>query len=140
MATSIDVHREAHDAFNRNDAAGMRAILGADVVGVDHATGRTMEGPDAFIAWLDEWKTGMSDATVAEPDYLDAGAWSVCRFTGRGTNDGPMGPANATGRSIELAFCELAETRDGRIVRQEIYYDALGLLAQLGVVEAPAPA
>jgi ketosteroid isomerase-like protein len=64
----------------------------------------------------------------------------VCRFRGRGVNDGQLGPAQSTGRQLDLAFCEVVRIDGGRIVSGEMFYDAMTMLRQLGVVEAPAPA
>jgi steroid delta-isomerase-like uncharacterized protein len=140
MATAVEVHRAAHDAFNRRDWEATRAITAPDIVYDDHPRGLTIEGAGDFLAWLQGWAAGMSDARTDQPRYLDAGTHSVCMFQGRGVNDGPMGPANATGRSLDLAFCEIVRVQDGRIAGGDLYYDAMTMFAQLGVVEAPATA
>jgi steroid delta-isomerase-like uncharacterized protein len=140
MASAVDVHRAAHEAFNSRDWDAMRALTASDVVYSDHARGLTVRGVDDFLGWVQEWSTGMSDARVEEPQYLDAGTHSVCQFQGRGVNDGPMGPANATGRPLDLAFCEIVRVDGDRIAGGDMYYDAMTMLAQLGVVEAPATA
>jgi steroid delta-isomerase-like uncharacterized protein len=140
MASSIEVHRAAHEAFNRRDWDAMRALNAPDMVFIDHARGLTIHGIDEFLAWIQEWPTGMSDAKVEEARYLDAGTHSVCQFQGRGVNDGPMGPANATGRPVDVAFCEIVRVDGGRLAGGDIYYDAMTLMSQLGVVQAPAPA
>jgi steroid delta-isomerase-like uncharacterized protein len=140
MATAVDVHRAAHDAFNRRDWEKIRAMAAPDLVYDDHPRNLTIQGPDDFIGWLQGWVTGMSDARPDEPRYLDAGTHSIAMFRGRGVNDGPMGPANATGKSIDVPFCEIVRVEDGRIAGGDIYYDAMTMFAQLGVVEAPAAA
>jgi ketosteroid isomerase-like protein len=140
MASAVEIHRTAHEAFNRRDWDRMRALTAPDVAFTDHARAITTDGFDEFLGWIQEWPTGMSDARVDEPQYLDAGTHSVCRFRGRGVNDGPMGPANATGRQIDLAFCEIVRVEGDRIVSGEMYYDAMTMMAQLGVVQAPAVA
>ena len=140
MASAVEVHRVSHDAFNRRDWEGMRSLVAPDVVYTDHPRGLTLEGFDDFIGWLQEWTAGMSDALVDEPEYLEAGTHSVCRFQGRGTNDGPMGPAQATGRQLDLAFCEILRIEDGRMSRGDIYYDAMTMMVQFGVAQAPATA
>ena len=139
MATAVDVHRAAHDAFNRRDWEAVRALAAPDIVYDDHPRGLTIQGVDEFLGWLQGWVTGMSDARPDEPRYLDAGTHSIAMFRGRGVNDGPMGPANATGRPLDLAFCEILRVEGGRAKGGEVYYDALSMLTQLGVVEATAP-
>ena len=140
MPSSVDTHRAVHEAFNRRDWDTMRSIAADDITFVDHARGLTMRSFEEFLGWCQEWTAGMSDARVDEPDYLDAGTHSVCRFRGRGVNDGQLGPAQATGRQLDLAFCEVVRIDGGRIVAGEMFYDAMTMLTQLGVVEAPVPA
>jgi hypothetical protein len=83
------------------------------------------------------WATAFSNAQVTNPSYLDAGDTVVALFTGRGTNDGPLGPMPATGKQLDLQFCELMRFNDsGQIVGGAVYYDQLTLLSQLG--HAPA--
>ncbi len=57
---------------------------------------------------------------------------------GRGTNDGPMGPAPATGRRASVPFVDI-QTFDakGRVIRGETYFDMLSFLVQLGLAQAP---
>ena len=59
-------------------------------------------------------------------------------FIGRGTNTGPLhlptGDLPATGRPVELQFCEAFRIRGGKIVSYHIYYDALGFMQQLGLI------
>jgi ketosteroid isomerase-like protein len=140
MASTVEIHRVAHDAFNARDWERIRSITAREVTYVDHAQGRTMRSVDEFVGWLGEWVAGMSDARVTSADYLEAEEHSIARFTGRGTNDGPLGPAQATGRQIEVRFCEILRVRDDRVVAGEMFFDAMTMFAQLGVVEAPAPA
>jgi ketosteroid isomerase-like protein len=137
MASAVEIHRAAHEAFNSRDWDRMRALTAPGVVFTDQARGLTTEGVDDFLGWVQEWPTGMSDARVDEPEYLDAETHSVCRFRGRGVNDGPMGPADATGRQVDLAFCEIVRVEDDRIVSGEMYYDAMTMMVQLGVVQPP---
>ena len=73
----------------------MRSLMADTIAYSDRPRGLELGSLDEFLGWLQEWATGMSDARVSEPDYLEAGEYSVCRFMGRGTNDGPMGPGKA---------------------------------------------
>src|SRR6266699_1576425 len=47
---------------------------------------------------------------------------------------GPAGDIPPTGRSWTLQFCDVYKFRDGKMVSHRTYYDALGLLHQLGLV------
>jgi ketosteroid isomerase-like protein len=141
MASSVEIHRAAHDAFNERDWERMRSLMAETIAYSDRPRGLELGSFDEFQCWLKELTTGMSDARVNDPDYLEAGEYSVCRFNGRGTNDGPMGPAQATtGKRTDMPFCEILRVKNGRVTSGEIFYDQLTMLAQLGLAEAPVPA
>lgn len=66
------------------------------------------------------------------------GDWtcSIARWTGRMT--GPMKGPNgqqipATNKSFELEFCTVARWKDGQIVEENLFYDQVGLMRQIGV-------
>ena len=62
-------------------------------------------------------------------------------FRGRfvGTFTGPLsspdGDAEPTGASVDLRFADVSRVSAGKIVSYHTYYDQLGLLTQLGLME-----
>lgn len=136
--SNVDTHRAAHDAFNRRDyTAAVRAVRD-DATYTDHPRNMTTKGPLEFVDWLKGWETAFSDASVGDPQYIDAGDHTVCLFQGRGTNDGVMGPLQATGRRMDLPFCEvMTYDRQGQIVAGELFYDSTTMMVQLGLMEPP---
>jgi ketosteroid isomerase-like protein len=61
---------------------------------------------------------------------------SIARFTG--TMKGEMVLANGqrippTGKSFEVDFCTVARWDDGQIVKENLFYDLVGLMQQLGI-------
>jgi len=49
-----------------------------------------------------------------------------------------MGPLQATGKRIDLPFCEVFRyDAEGRMVAGEIFYDSTTMMTQLGLVEPP---
>jgi len=137
--SNVDTHRAAHEAFNRRDWDGVAASLAPDYEFVDHPRGVTTKGTAQFIDYLrGGWATAFSDAAATNARYLDAGDTTVAQFNGTGVNDGPLGPMPATGRSMNLPFCEiLSYDADGKATRGELYYDQVGILVQLGHMPPP---
>jgi ketosteroid isomerase-like protein len=139
MSSNVARHQKAHEIFDRRDWAAMKEIVSTEASYEDHGRGITLKGADQFLGWLKEWPATFSDATPADPTYLDAGTTTVALFNARGTNDGSMGPLQATGRRIDVPFCEVLRWgADGRITGGEIFYDQMSILVQLGVIEPPA--
>lgn len=69
---------------------------------------------------------------IGEGDYT----CSIARFTG--TMKGPMkGPDGTeippTGKSFEVDFCTVARWKDGEIVEENLFYDLVGLMKQIGL-------
>ena len=138
MASAVEIHRKAHEAFNTRDWETMRSLSASDMSYEDNPRASSIKSYDQFQEWLQEWTTGMSDAAVTEVQYIDGGDYSIARFRGRGTNDGQMGPIQATGRRMDMPFCEILHVSpDGKIDRGELYYDQLTMLVQFGVMEQP---
>jgi len=49
-----------------------------------------------------------------------------------------MGPLQATGRRMDLPFCEvMTYDAQGRIVAGEMFYDSTTMMVQLGLMEPP---
>lgn len=136
--SNSDTHRDVHELFNDRDFDGIVKRLSSSFRYEDRPRNRTITSTGEFTAWLHEWVDSL-EGRCTDARYLDAGDTSVALFTGRGTNNGPMGPFPATGRSVEFAICELLTyDADGNITGGEIYYDRATILGQLGHLQLPA--
>jgi steroid delta-isomerase-like uncharacterized protein len=134
MAGNVETFRAAHQAFNRRDFDAIVRQLADGFVYHDNATGKTFAGPGGFKQFLSGWTTAFSNAEVSEPMYIDGGDVVVAEFTGRGTHDGPLGPAPATRRHMSVPMCEIIRfDRSGKMISGGLYYDQLSMLAQLGL-------
>jgi steroid delta-isomerase-like uncharacterized protein len=130
---NAETFRAAHQAFNKRDFDSVVSVMTDDFVYEDRARGVRFTGRKAFKDFMQGWVTAFSNAEVTASRYADGGNIVVAEFTGRGTNDGPLGPLPKTGRQMNLPFCEIMEfDTTGRIVSGRIYYDQQSLLTQLG--------
>lgn len=137
-ADNVRKHRESHEAFNAGDIEGSMKHLRPDVQYVDHPRGDTITSVDGLKDWLQAWRAAFSDASIAEATYLDAGDYTVARFSGRGTNDGPFGPFPATNNQLDAQLCEILHwDANGMNDSGGVYYDQLSMLVQLGHMPAP---
>lgn len=136
--TNVDTHRAAHADFNGRDWDKAVQHFRDDVEYTDHPRNITTKGTVELVDWLKGWVEAFSDAQVMDVHYIDGGDYTVATFHGRGTNDGAMGPLQATGRRMDLPYCEvLRYDSEGRVVTGEMYYDSMTMLVQLGVMERP---
>ena len=87
------------------------------------------------------WATAFPDSQVEIRSITVDGDRVIVEHNGRGTHGGPLetpsGPVAATGRRVDIPFCEVFEVRGGKIARSRTYFDVATMMGQLGVV-APA--
>jgi len=137
----LDTHRLVHEHFNSKDYERVEQYLAPGFMFEDLAQSLTIKTAGEFVDYLKAWHASFSDGKVDSAQYFAGDDFSVCTFHGRGTNDGTFGPFPATGRSIDVPFCEVLHyAADGAILSGENYYDQLNLLRQLGHMPPPEAA
>jgi predicted ester cyclase len=65
---------------------------------------------------------------------IESGDYVISRYTATGTHKGDLAGIPPTGRHAETHGCVVAEIKNGRILRQWLYWDSAHLLRQLGVL------
>jgi len=136
---NVETFRAAHEAFNRRDFDGVVSKMAEGITYRDQARNVTFTGRNGFKEFMQGWAEAFSNVAVTDPTYLDAGDTVIAQFMGRGVNDGAFGPHPATGREIDVPFCEFMRFDDnGQIVSGGIYYDQLTMMTQLGHIEPSA--
>jgi steroid delta-isomerase-like uncharacterized protein len=134
----VDVHKRGHEAFNRRDFDAVAQDMTDDSVYVDHPRGLTMKGTKDFIEWMKGWTSAFSDAKVTDPEYLDAGEYTIAIFTAKGTNDAAVGGLPGKGKQMSVKFCEINRyDQEGRVVYAQVFYDNATIMSQLGAEAAP---
>ncbi|GAA4859046.1 hypothetical protein GCM10025787_49590 [Saccharopolyspora rosea] len=130
-----DTHRALHEMFNERRLDEIDHHVGPEFAYIDHPHRHTLHTLAEFKAWLGEWIAGFSNARVIGASYVVGPNFSVAYFHGRGENDGPLGDHPATGRPMDMPFCEtLRYDQHGRVIGGEVYYDRMTMLMQLGLV------
>jgi len=116
------------------------AVFAADSTLTDVPSGRTLPGSDGYKQLVMFFAEAFPDSKVEVINAFATEDQLVFEFTGRGTNTGPLhlptGDIPATGRHLEMQYCEVMQCRNGKIVSFHIYYDNMTLLQQLGLVPA----
>lgn len=127
---------EGSTFYNQGDAAGYCSLYSQDVV-LTTPEGR-FEGRAAVLPYLESQFAMFPGVQVAverrnEQDDLYIGEF---RVSGRNTGPIPLpdgGEAPATGKTLEVYGEEIAEVRDGKIVRHDMLWDRSSLVEQLGL-------
>jgi predicted ester cyclase len=140
-AKNVKTLRAAHESWNKRDFAGVIDNAAENLTYTDHARVITLNTREKFREWTEGWAKAFSDGRITNPQYIDAGNIVVSQFTVEGTNDGPLGSMQPTGRKMSLPFCEICHfDKQGRVVSCGCYYDQYTLLTQLGHIQPLAVA
>jgi steroid delta-isomerase-like uncharacterized protein len=117
-----------------------RGIMSDDIIHIS-ATAGTVTGIEAFLAFVYAFKQAFPDLHWEMREFIEGSdtvvAEGIFIGTNSGTMVGPRGPIPATGRRVELPFCDIWKVRNGRIVENRIYYDQVTFLSQLGLMTSP---
>jgi predicted ester cyclase len=100
---------------------------------------------DAIRARLARDLEAFADAKYVVESFVEGGDSFADEWTFTGTNTGPFRLPDGTqvpptGRQVEIKGMELVVVRDGRIVVDNLYYDFMAAVSQLGLVPEGAAA
>lgn len=132
IARNIAIVREHIAAEIAKDVARTLATM------VDEPTyditirGTPLHGRAAVSAHLQRLFATFPDFTIAIDDIIADERKVVCELTLRGVHGGPFMDVPPTGRPVRFRLAAVFTCQDGRIVQETTYYDALGILKQIG--------
>ena len=139
-AQNMELMQTLDDAWNAQDVKVFRARHKPDVVvrwpGQPNPTVGIEDHTKESIAF---WKTFPNQKLDNRPYrvFFASGDWtcSIARF--RGTMKGPMVVGGKeippTGKSFEVDFYTIAKWDNGQIVEENLMYDLVGFLQQIGL-------
>ncbi len=132
------VRRWIEEGWNQGNVGVVDQFYAADVVQHDPGSPVPVTSSEALKQYVGAFLAGLPDLHFTIDDLIAEGDKVLWRFTGRGTQTGPLmniPPSGKVGESTGMALFRLA---DGKIVEVWVNFDTLGLLQQLGVIPAMA--
>jgi steroid delta-isomerase-like uncharacterized protein len=125
------------ELYNAGDLDSCMELYAEDAVQRMHDG--VFEGLDAIRDRLARDLTAFPDAKYIVESFVEDGDSFADEWSFTGTNTGlfrlPDGTeVPATGRPVEIKGMELVEVRDGKIIVDNLYYDFLAAVVQLGLV------
>jgi steroid delta-isomerase-like uncharacterized protein len=126
---------DALAAWNRGDPDGIVVHVAEDVIWRDVALGMPLHGREALRAAAQVYMAAFPDLHVEETSSTFAPPRLVQELTATGTHRGELLGVPATGRWTE-SYAAVITTfdEDGMMIEGAVYWNALTLLRQLGVV------
>jgi limonene-1,2-epoxide hydrolase len=136
--SNVDTHRAILAAFSRRDWDEAVRPVREDCIYTDNPRNISVKGPREMADMMQGWTRAFSDATPVDVHIIDGGDQTVALFRAQGTNDGPLGSLPATGKQMDVPFCEILRwDAEGHVVGGEGFYDQLTLMVQLGHLPPP---
>jgi len=137
-AAAKDLAVRFYQAFDAGDVDALLPLFSEDLETIDPGMG-TVRGHGPFRDYIETLKRAVPDATAVIEHMYDAGDAVIVegRFVGTfsGPLAGPDGDIDPTGASVDLRFADVSTARDGKITSYHTYYDQLGMLTQLGLMD-----
>ena len=102
-------------------------------------TGAVMKGLDENRADMENWTNTFSEMKVETLNHIESGNTVVTELKMTGVNTGDLQQPDgskipATGKSIEMNACQVAEFEDGKMTKSTQYYNMMSMMAQLGLI------
>ena len=130
--------RTIYDMYNQRDIDGMVAPVAAGAEIVSVPTGMTLQGPEGFRQYVQGWATAFPDSKIEVGNVIAGDEGAVVEFRGSGTHTGPLlaptGEIPATGKPVNIPFCDVMQIKDGKITSIHSYFDAATMMGQLGLM------
>ncbi len=129
------------ESWNTGSTAAIDAIMAPNFI--SHGAENPLlpdegGGVEGLKRGLLTYRTAFPDVHFMIEDQIAEGHRVVTRFVATGTPTGPLGRIPATGRRATVTGIYIDRFANGKSVESWSNFDALGLLAQLGVLPLPA--
>lgn len=142
MLESKAVIERGYKAFNAHDLEALNRLAAPDIV-VTAPGDQVFKGPVQAKEFDQNWITAFPDAHVEPKQIVAQGNLVVVQGVFTGTHNGtlktPMGDIPATGRKAKGDYTEVFEVDRGLIKKQDVLFDRVQLMTQLGMSVAPQP-
>jgi predicted ester cyclase len=99
-----------------------------------------IRGPQGLRTFVETYLTGFPDGSIIVDDQIAEGDKVATRWTGRGTQTGEIAGIAPTGKEVTVIGLTISRLEGDLVIEEWITWDTLGMLVQLGAVQAPARA
>ena len=131
--TMVQRHQESHELWNQRNLDALASYFEPRLHYTEHSRSEKIPSLSEMRRFITGWWESFSDAQITDAEYFEAGEWTICKFTLRGTNDGPFGRHPPTARKVAFDCCELIHwTERGTAQAGDLYTSLLSLMIQLG--------
>jgi steroid delta-isomerase-like uncharacterized protein len=134
------VRRFIEEVWNSGNLAVIDELIAEDHVDHDPAQAGAPGGREGMRAFVQMYRSAYPDSHLELGEMIAEGDLVAAPWTATGTHQGELMGIAPTGKSVTVTGIGIDRVVDGKIVESWANYDALGMLAQLGAIPAPAGA
>ena len=120
--------------WNAHDVAGVLAYYDQDITWHNVALEETYHGKVEVGEFLGRLFTAFPDLNFSVSEKIARDDSVSERWTIRGSHLGPFMGIPPTGRPIEIPGMSMVHLRDGKFLEDRFYFDASGVLRQMGLL------
>ncbi len=130
--------KEGTNALNSRNWEQFDKLHAESVVVYSPTTPEPTKGLSAHRDAMKGLFTAFPDLQFTEERSFGQGDWVCTIWTLTGTHKGPLkGPGGqtipATNKPVKITTCGVAKIENGQLTEERIYFDLLGMMAQLGL-------
>lgn len=125
-------------SWNAHDVEGVLAFYDPEITWHNIAMEETYCGKSAVGAFLTELFTAFPDLTFEVGERIARGDRVAEKWTMRGTHSAEYIGVPATGSPVQIDGMSMVRMRDGRFLADDFYFDASGVMRQLGLLPSLA--
>jgi steroid delta-isomerase-like uncharacterized protein len=134
------VRRFIEEVWNNGNLDAIDELVADNHVDHDPAREGTPGGRQGMRGFVEMYRSAYPDTHLAIGEMVAEGDLVAMSWTATGTHQGELMGIAPTGRSVKVTGIGIDRVSGGQIVESWANYDALGMLAQLGAIPAPASA
>jgi steroid delta-isomerase-like uncharacterized protein len=143
MGSLREIFERGNRAFNEHDIDGLMELYAADAT-FRGPGGMEVTGGDGIRQFTSGWFQGFPDCRIRTTRVLETEDSIIQEGVFIGTQTGtfptPMGDIPPTNKPVEGRFIDVYVIRNGKIVEDNLYFDRMDLMEQLGLMPTPAAA
>jgi steroid delta-isomerase-like uncharacterized protein len=131
---NLAIARQSWDAWNAHDPDAWIELLHETHVTESDTLPQPVRGHEGARPFIEMYIKAFPDLRFSIDQMIASGDYVISRYTATGTHKGDLAGIPPTGRQAETHGCVVAEIKNGRILREWLYWDSAHLLRQLGVL------
>ena len=129
--------RVLEEVFNAGNLEVVDEIISEDFVHHDPAMPEEGHGRESVKESASMYRSAFPDIHMEVEDQIAEGDRVATRWTGTGTHEGDLMGISPTGNRVAVVGMSIDRIAEGQIAETWDYYDALGMMQQVGAIPFP---